>query len=121
MNGTNDLLEISKDDQSSRLVGMIWSRLPTSISGKSVAFGLREPFRRVNTHSGRIIYLKCEFFDADSLPEPGKCGVDEGQGSEEGDEVGGDVCDERNGVRRTRRHRLDDVRLLAGNNSSPSI
>jgi len=43
-------------------------------------------------------YLKGEFLDADALSEPGERSIDEVKQSDERNQVGGDVGDQRYGV-----------------------
>ena len=57
-----------------------------------------------------LVYLKGKLLDADALSEPGERGVEKLKQSDECDQVGGDVGNQRHRVRRTcRRRRLDDI------------
>ena len=58
-----------------------------------------------------INYLKGEFLDADALSEPGERSVDEVKQSDERNQVGGDVGDQRYGVGSTGGRSLDEIHL----------
>jgi len=56
-------------------------------------------------------YLVSEFLNADAVSEPRQGSVDKVKESEEGYQVGGDVGDQRYGVRSTYRCCLDEIDL----------